>query len=329
MGGLYAVITTPILAATDINPRQKILLALISYSSTNKGYSFRTNSYFAEILRCNKTTISLDIKALEEAGYLGSAIFLKPSGEVDYRALTLTEKCLVGDHLTDWSDAPPLPNTSTPFVKYKDPFVNHKGIIGERKDKEEEPPISPTGGDLKMEGFDEFWKLYPRHTSRKVAELKWKGLSPTQKDAAIKALPKHIQGWAGKEMQFIPHPATWLNQRRWEDEVVSDSTKVSTQPATQPQKAYTMYKVRNAPGTTTYPGKLTYFATWEGGNKWCHFGNMSPVPFTHSGNPDRPYINHPITEEVDKAIRAAFSVAGYIDNFDIITFDQINQITKW
>jgi hypothetical protein len=56
---------------------------------------------------------------------------------------------------------------------------------------------------------------------------------------------------------------------------------------------------------------------------------MSPVPFTHSGNPDRPYINHPITEEVDKAIRAAFSVAGYIDNFEIITFDQINQITKW
>jgi hypothetical protein len=197
------------------------------------------------------------------------------------------------------------------------------------KKEDTNTPIIPKPLTDKMEGFDEFWKLYPRHTSKKVAELKWKGLSPAQKDAAIKALPKHIQGWAGKEMQFIPHPATWLNQRRWEDEVVSDSTKVSTQPSTQPQKAYTMYKVRNAPGATTYPGKLTYFATWEGGNKWCHFGNMSPVPFTHSGNPDRPYINHPITEEVDKAIRAAFSVAGYIDNFEIITFDQINQITKW
>ena len=28
--------------------------------------------------------------------------------------------------------------------------------------------------------------------------------------------------WQKDEGQFIPHPATWLNQRRWEDETTID-----------------------------------------------------------------------------------------------------------
>jgi hypothetical protein len=27
------------------------------------------------------------------------------------------------------------------------------------------------------------------------------------------------QGLSSKEIQFVPHPATWLNAQRWEDEI--------------------------------------------------------------------------------------------------------------
>jgi hypothetical protein len=34
---------------------------------------------------------------------------------------------------------------------------------------------------------------------------------------------QHATQWRklGTELQFIPHPATWLNQRRWEDDVTA------------------------------------------------------------------------------------------------------------
>jgi hypothetical protein len=29
-----------------------------------------------------------------------------------------------------------------------------------------------------------------------------------------------------KEIQFVPHPATWLNAQRWEDEITAPTTNV-------------------------------------------------------------------------------------------------------
>ncbi|MFN3075362.1 MAG: hypothetical protein ABT940_00500 [Alphaproteobacteria bacterium] len=72
-------------------------------------------------------------------------------------------------------------------------------------------------------GFDLFWSVYPRKIGKGAAELAWKKLKP---DAtlqrriieAVKAQCKSEQ-WRRDGGQFIPHPATWLNGKRWEDEV--------------------------------------------------------------------------------------------------------------
>lgn len=72
-------------------------------------------------------------------------------------------------------------------------------------------------------GFDEFWKEYPNKKSRALAAKCWEKLNP---DAALfatimAALGKHkrCDQWVKDGGQFVPHPSTWLNQRRWEDEV--------------------------------------------------------------------------------------------------------------
>jgi hypothetical protein len=38
---------------------------------------------------------------------------------------------------------------------------------------------------------------------------------------AAKAIDTHCQYWRTKEteLEFIPHPSTWLNAERWEDEL--------------------------------------------------------------------------------------------------------------
>lgn len=66
----------------------------------------------------------------------------------------------------------------------------------------------------KQEGFDEFWSAYPRKTAKKPATQAWGALNKKDKKAAIVGLGTYE---FSKEARYIPHPATWLRQRRWED----------------------------------------------------------------------------------------------------------------
>jgi hypothetical protein len=75
--------------------------------------------------------------------------------------------------------------------------------------------------------FDEFWSLYPRKIAKATARKAWAKLSAEQQLMAAKAIGTHCNYWRTKEteLEFIPHPATWLNQERWEDELVIEPKK--------------------------------------------------------------------------------------------------------
>lgn len=88
------------------------------------------------------------------------------------------------------------------------------------------PPKSPAGG---LNGFDTFWEGYPRKTGKGAAEKIWRRIKPSHLVVgkmllAIGKQMKTVQ-WQKDDGQFIPHPSTWLNQKRWEDEVQSDKPK--------------------------------------------------------------------------------------------------------
>ena len=70
--------------------------------------------------------------------------------------------------------------------------------------------------------FNDFYKKYPRKVAKKVAEIAWKKMNFTEQTLALEAITNHIKYWEVTEtqIQFIPHPATWLNQGRYEDELV-------------------------------------------------------------------------------------------------------------
>ena len=75
--------------------------------------------------------------------------------------------------------------------------------------------------DFKDVTFDSFYKLYPRKVGRFVAQRSFKNLNKKDKQLAYSGLVNYIKFWESSktEKQFIPHPSTWLNQRRWEDEL--------------------------------------------------------------------------------------------------------------
>jgi hypothetical protein len=78
------------------------------------------------------------------------------------------------------------------------------------------------------DGFDAFWAHYfPRRKVAKQGALKaWKILNPTKELQAeiLAALSKQSDRYSLVEDAKIPHAATWLNGRRWEDEIPSNGT---------------------------------------------------------------------------------------------------------
>lgn len=69
-------------------------------------------------------------------------------------------------------------------------------------------------------GFAEFWSLYPRKEGKHPARKVWMRLHGSFDMAKITAaLPAFIASdqWQRDRGLYIPHAATWLNQRRFEE----------------------------------------------------------------------------------------------------------------
>lgn len=71
--------------------------------------------------------------------------------------------------------------------------------------------------------FEEWYSIYPRKSARGAAEKAWASLNPADEliDTMIRAVAvqAQTQDWQKDGGSFIPYPATWINQKRWMDEV--------------------------------------------------------------------------------------------------------------
>ena len=92
--------------------------------------------------------------------------------------------------------------------------------------------------------FDRFWQKYPRKTAKQDALKAWDKLKADEAllDTILAALDRQIPLW--DDPQYIPHPATWLNGHRWEDEPVGRKT---TAQAAYTQRSYEDRKPNEMP----------------------------------------------------------------------------------
>lgn len=66
--------------------------------------------------------------------------------------------------------------------------------------------------------FEIFWNLYNKKVgSKDSCESKWKKLTNEERQKIIDTLPNFLKAITDK--QFQPHPQTYLNQKRWNDEL--------------------------------------------------------------------------------------------------------------
>lgn len=144
--------------------------------------------------------------------------------------------------------SPKLPaNASKKPIKINDPVLTDHMLTNNQYPItiEDNPPTVPPGEDGAFElgsdddvkprkrrrdaipeeypsDFEEFWKLYPRREGKGVAFKRWQKLTLTQKRRAWLALKRQLDFLTAKANNpgenLCPHPATWINQGRFDDE---------------------------------------------------------------------------------------------------------------
>lgn len=104
------------------------------------------------------------------------------------------------------------------LINNKQEIINNKYIKQKEKETSKE----------KENNFEEFWKKYPRKIGKQKAKLQYAKIQE-QHEQVMEGLEKYLQYWQKKktEMDFIPHPNTWLNQQRWQDEITIPVQKVA------------------------------------------------------------------------------------------------------
>lgn len=125
------------------------------------------------------------------------------------------------------SGSDPVAAGSDPHQIQPDLGVQAKeGIEGKEDPDRKRSDLDPENDRL-LDRFDHFWKTYPRHCAKEDARRAWLKLRPSA-DLLVQIIEavtkRRTEGdWAGKDLDKLPYPATYLNGKRWNDEFVPAS----------------------------------------------------------------------------------------------------------
>ena len=127
-----------------------------------------------------------------------------------------------GLHKRTESKFPEIPGTSV-NVPLKRTELN-RTELNRTEQKQTGKPLEhagiPAQPDLVV-SFELFWDTYPKKRARAMAEQAWAKLSPSPAlvDLILDAVRRQAltDGWREQRGRYIPEPANWLSQTRWDD----------------------------------------------------------------------------------------------------------------
>lgn len=136
-----------------------------------------------------------------------------------------------------WREAKKAESKRTPNASERTPNASERNRTPDKdKDKDtdtdkENTPKAPKGAEC--DRFEAFWATYPRRVGkdaarRAFAKRKVDDDLLAQMLAAV-STQSASDGWTRDGGKFIPHPSTWLNEGRWQDE--QTTTEANPQPA--------------------------------------------------------------------------------------------------
>ena len=118
---------------------------------------------------------------------------------------------------TERGRTPSLPNLTQPNQHNQTKPNQHNPTLPNQT----KPSAAPA--ESLEQTFAAFWNEYPRKVGKTKCFDVWKKLKPSaelvEKIMAAVMAQKQTAQWQKDGGAYIPHPTTWLNQGRWDDEV--------------------------------------------------------------------------------------------------------------
>lgn len=220
----YAIIPANVRYDKDLPANAKLLYGEITALCNKEGYCWASNDYFANLYGVSIRSVKLWIKSLSNKGYINcQLIYKKGSKEVEKRIIRLDP--------VKKSSPPSEKNFTTPSEKNctdnNTRMNNTINNISSSKDEGEKEAKEDKGTNQNEELFNQFWEAYPKkrdkQTSRKAFTKLHVDVKLFDKMMASLSQFKKSYDWQKNGGQFIPYPSTWLNGRRWEDELTTTS----------------------------------------------------------------------------------------------------------
>ena len=153
-------------------------------------------------------------KSLQELANIGSILLYDVDGESYF--------CF-----PNWADHQRIQTKKSRFPSPDDGTLK-KSTVSHGEPPSESNPIqyeSKSKSEYKSEEnareqFEKFWSAYPRKEGKQKARSAFEKVTVSL-DVLLTALEAHKKSaqWTKDNGQFIPHAATWLNGKRWEDQV--------------------------------------------------------------------------------------------------------------
>jgi len=263
----YAILPADVRYDPNLKDKAKLLYGEISALSNKTGECTATNNYFAKLFHITTKTVSRLIQNLKNSGYIRVIIKYKDdSKEVKLRIIKIAGQCYIAKQKgTDGDSSKEEPSKQEDIIENNEDDIdvtNNEGIPpnvygypqncpegipkivqdnNTSNNKKNTPYIPPREDDGYLQNFEKFWKAYPKKQDKKKSEAWFKRNKPNDELMKIilekLELFKKTDQWKKSNHQFVPKPTTWLNGRRWEDEIYLDDNKDLTE-ATEDNKNY-------------------------------------------------------------------------------------------
>lgn len=220
----WAVLPAEIRYDPELPDKAKLLYAEISSLTSETGYCWASNEHFCQLYGCTERTIRRLISALAARGYIR---IQDGNGGSGRRKIYAGINPLAGN---------PDKNVREPGQNFPgNPDKNVRHSKKESKKEDQNTPKAPKGASVPEycpEIFERFWTLYPIHKSRQSAVKAWDKLKPSGE--LMRTISKALKRQMATDEQWvrgigIPYAATYLNQRRWEDDILPDRSAAGTE----------------------------------------------------------------------------------------------------
>lgn len=207
--GMFVFFPTKLLEI--LTPRQAVVMGMIIGMAKKSGYAYPSNKAIGSILNMTTVTVQRELAILEGKGFIHRELIRNDKMEVVMRRIH-PHINLNGEVISDLrggviSDLIPPSYQNCNIYINKDKEINSKDI-----------------------SFETIWTMYNKRGVKQTAKKAFDKLRQDEKELLLDQIPKYIERHKEAEkMDFIPHLSTYLNQKRFNDDLPYQAKEQSQQ----------------------------------------------------------------------------------------------------